>query len=104
MQGTAADSGKHALSVIEGAGRSLATKGRGVWGEGARQGTAGWDSGKHALSVVEGAVRSGRRKGEGFGERGRRTVKGVGIYRPGWWSKVVQKSIFYCHFFECVSR
>ena len=38
---TAPDSGKHALSVIE--GRSLATKGRGVWGEGAPEGTAGWD-------------------------------------------------------------
>ena len=54
--------------------------------------------------MVEGAVRSGRRKGEGFGERGRARLKGVGIYRPGWWSKVVQKSIFYCHFFECLSR
>ena len=37
------DSGKHALSVVEGAVRSLATKGRGVWGEGAREGTGSWD-------------------------------------------------------------
>ena len=44
------------------------------------------DSGKHAFSVIEGAVRSGRQKGEGFGERGRRRVKRVGIYRRGWCS------------------
>ena len=73
-------------------------------GEFERQATAGRDSGKHALSVVEGAVRSGRRKGEGFGERGRHVVREVGIYRLGWWSKVIQKSIFYCCFFKCVSR
>ena len=40
---TRRDSGKHALSVIEGAGRSLATKGRGVWGEGAPDCKARWD-------------------------------------------------------------
>ena len=73
-------------------------------GEGAPEGTGGWDSGKHALSVVEGAVRSGRRKGEGFGERGRGRVKGVGIYRPSWWSKMVQNSIFGVFFFKCFSR
>ena len=29
--------------MIEGAGRSLATKGRGVWEEGARRATGRWD-------------------------------------------------------------
>ena len=29
--------------MIEGAVRSLATKGRGVWGEGAREGKGRWD-------------------------------------------------------------
>ena len=43
VQGTAADSGKHALSVVEGAVGSLATKGRGVWGEGAPGSKGGWD-------------------------------------------------------------
>ena len=90
--------------MIEGAVRSLATKGRGVWGKGAPEGTAGWDSGKGALGGVEGAGRSGRRKGEGFGERGRRAVRRAGIYRPSWWSKMVQNSIFGVFFLKCFSR
>ena len=59
------DSGKHAFSVIEGLEKSFAMKGRGVSGEGAPWGTAGWDSGKHAFSVVEAAVKSLAIKGRG---------------------------------------
>ncbi len=60
----------------------------------ARGASTAADSFKHAFSAIEGEGRSGRQKGEGFGERGCAGLPGVVIYRPGWWSKVLQQIMF----------